>query len=344
MLTVTLYTRTGCHLCEAAKADLQAIQSEIPHQLVEIDLDAQPDFQQKYALEIPVVQVGPYTLKAPFDRQKLRMTLGAAQDRKSQLERVGDEVYQRRVERGARLTRADRFSMWFSNHYLLVFNLLVFIYVGLPFLAPVLYRAGAELPANAIYRVYGGLCHQLSYRSFFLFGDQLVYPRAKAGLDDLMTFQQATGLDESGLIAARTFIGNDEVGYKVALCERDVAIYGGILIFGVVFSLTGRRWKSLPIVVWVLIGLLPIGVDGVSQLLGEVLRQPGLDGLGFLTSILPDRESTPFLRLLTGFLFGFSTAWFGYPLVEETMQDARRLLTVKFARLSAKSDENAEKV
>ncbi|MBN1668402.1 MAG: DUF2085 domain-containing protein [Anaerolineales bacterium] len=334
MLTVTLYTRSGCHLCETAKADLQSLQAEIPHRLVEIDIDSQPDFQRQYALEIPVIQAGPYTLKAPFDRQKLRMTLGAAQDRKAQLEKVGDPAYQRRVERGGRLTKADRFSMWFSNHYLWVFNILVFLYVGLPFLAPVLYRAGAEFPAQAIYKVYGGLCHQLSYRSFFLFGEQIVYPREKAGLEGLMTFQEATGLDESGLIAARNFIGNEVVGYKVALCERDVAIYGGILIFGLLFGLTGRRWKSLHILLWLLIGLLPIAVDGLSQLIGEMFRQPGLEFLDFLTNIVPDRESTPFLRTLTGFLFGFTTAWFGYPLVEETMQDARRLLAVKFARVT----------
>jgi uncharacterized membrane protein len=228
--------------------------------------------------------------------------------------------------------------MWFSNHYLWIFNILVFIYVGLPFLAPVLYRAGAEFPAQAIYKVYGGLCHQLSYRSFFLFGEQIVYPREKAGLEDLMTFQEATGLDESGLIAARNFIGNEVVGYKVALCERDVAIYGGILIFGLLFGLTGRRWKSLHVLLWLLVGLLPIAVDGLSQLIGEMLRQPGLEFLDSLANLVPDRESTPFLRMLTGFLFGFSTAWFGYPLVEETMQDARRLLTVKFARIT-KQDE-----
>jgi uncharacterized membrane protein/glutaredoxin len=338
MLTVTLYTRPGCHLCEDAIADLQALQSEIPHRLVEIDIESQPELLEQYLVEIPVVKVGPYILKAPFDQRKLRMTLGAAQDRKQQLEQVGDKAYQKRVERGSQITKADRFSMWFSNHYLLVFNLFVIIYLGLPFLAPVLYRSGAELPAKVIYRIYGGLCHQLSYRSFFLFGEQPVYPRAKAGLDEYLSFQEATGLDESGLVAARNFIGNDVVGYKVALCERDVAIYGAILIFGVIFSLTGRRWKSLPIWLWLLIGIAPIGIDGFSQLLGELFNNSNLEVLNFLGRLLPDRESTPFLRTLTGFLFGFSTAWFGYPLVEETMRDARSLLATKFTQVKSRPD------
>ena len=139
-----------------------------------------------------------------------------------------------------------------------------------------------------------------------------------------MSYDVATGLDENDLWEARRFIGNEKIGYKIALCQRDVAIYGGILIFGLLFSLTGRRIKSLNIILWILIGLVPIGVDGVSQIISQT-------PLG----ILPYRESTPFLRTLTGFLFGFTTAWFGYPLVEETMRDARTLMVKKFAKVAA---------
>jgi hypothetical protein len=46
---------------------------------------------------------------------------------------------------------------------------------------------------------------------------------------------------------------------------------------------------------------------------------------------LPYRESTPFLRVLTGFLFGFGTAWFAFPNVEDSMRETRQLLTKKFA-------------
>ena len=84
--------------------------------------------------------------------------------------------------------------------------------------------------------------------------------------------------------------------------------------------------------------LVPIGVDGVSQLLGELFSRSGLDALGFMANLIPNRESTPFLRVLTGFLFGFTTAWFGYPLVEETMRDARSLLAAKFARVTGKPE------
>jgi hypothetical protein len=38
---------------------------------------------------------------------------------------------------------------------------------------------------------------------------------------------------------------------------------------------------------------------------------------------------------MTGAIFGFMTAWYGLPIVEETMRDARRSLLVKFKKLSA---------
>ena len=121
------------------------------------------------------------------------------------------------------------------------------------------------------------------------------------------------------MLAARAFIGNAQLGYKVALCERDVAIYGGILIFGLVFSLLRKRLKAIHWLVWILIGIVPIGIDGFSQL----ISQPPL-------SLIPFRESTPFLRVLTGLLFGLITAWFGYPYVEESMVENRKYLVGKF--------------
>jgi hypothetical protein len=52
---------------------------------------------------------------------------------------------------------------------------------------------------------------------------------------------------------------------------------------------------------------------------------------------LPYRESTPTLRLLTGSLFGFGTAWFGLPYVEESMRETREILIRKFSISSKKN-------
>jgi uncharacterized membrane protein len=331
MILVTLYSRQDCHLCEEAKTDLEALQGVVPHKLLVMDIDRDRKLQEEFGLEIPVVAAGPFRLKAPFTRQDLQVMLAAAQDRERHIDLVENSPRLAELRQGSVWTKADSFNLWLARHYMALFNLLVFLYLGFAFLAPTLMKAGVESPANLLYKAYGLVCHQLAYRSFFLYGEQAYYPREAAGISGVMTFSEATGLDESNkaasIFAARNYPGSEEMGYKIALCQRDIAIYGGILLFGLLFSMTGFRLKPLPWYIWLALAIVPIGLDGFSQL----LSQPPL---GFL----PYRESTPFLRVLTGFLFGFLTAWFGYPLVEETMADTRKLMTTKRQRLSQAAD------
>lgn len=323
MISVTLYRNNECHLCEDTIADLQALQENIPHLLTVVNIEGKKELERVYALDIPVVEVGPYRLKAPITRQDLEITLKAASEREREIQ----SLHLATLSHARPVTRGDRFTGWFANHYILVLNLIVLIYVGLPFLAPALMAAGLNAPAGVIYKVYSATCHQFAFRSWFLFGEQAAYPREAAHVAGLVPYGIATGLNEEDQFESRAFFGNPSVGYKVALCQRDVAIYGGILAFGLLFGLTGRRVKSLPWYLWIVFGMLPIAMDGLSQL----LSQPPLNAF-ISPEILSYRESTPFLRTLTGFLFGFTTAWFGYPLVEETMADTRRFIQEKMQR------------
>jgi len=321
VITVTLYSREDCHLCDEAKEALLTLQEQVPHRLVEVDIDGDRKLRDAFGDTIPVIEAGPYQLKAPFNSTDIEITLRAAAQREHELENLEQASYPVDKTGVVSWTRSDSFSSWLSRHYVMLLNLLVIIYLGLPILAPALMAAGYTTPAATIYRLYGFVCHQFAFRSWFLFGGQAAYPRQAVVFDGGLSYGQATGLDESDQFGARQFLGNPVVGYKVALCQRDVAIYGGILLFGLVFSLTGRRIKSLPWYWWVVVGIIPIAMDGLSQL----LSQPPL-------AFFPYRESTPFLRTLTGLAFGFTTAWFGYPLVEETMADMRRYLDGKRQR------------
>ena len=330
MLTVTLYARKDCGLCDEAKAELAALENEFPHRLAEVDIESDPALLKKYLVSIPVLEIGPYTLTAPITKEQLRMTLGAASDRRGQLEKIGGSAYEARVRRGQEITTSDRISNWISRHYLLLLNLFMAIYVGLPFLAPTLMKAGLELPARAIYTIYSPLCHQFGFRSFFLYGEQIAYPLEEAKVTGLKTFEEITGFKDLSnpnsisRLQARQFVGNETVGYKVALCERDVAIYFGLLLFGVIFGLTKRRIPPLHWALWLFIGLGPIGLDGFSQLFSQF-------NFPWLSQIIAYRESTPFLRVLTGALFGLSTAWFAYPYIEESMAETRQFFIKKFA-------------
>ncbi len=204
----------------------------------------------------------------------------------------------------ARLSHAvDRLAVWLAQHWLALFNALVAVFVGLPFLAPVLMHVGAAGPARVIYAIYAPTCHQLPERSFFLFGPRGVYTELELETQG----EIPAGLNIFQRQALR-FIGTPETGYKVAICERDTAIYGAILVSGLLFGvlrtpLARRRARlpKMPLWMYVLV-LLPAAVDGGSQLVGL-------------------RESTWLLRLITGGLFGAGTVWLAYPYVQEAMAD-----------------------
>jgi len=330
MLNVTLYTRDHCELCDQVKKDLKDLEDKFPHHLAEVNIDSDPTLKEKYGDQIPVVEIGPYKLKAPITPQALEMTLGAANDRRGQLEKVGGEKYQERVRKGEKISRSDRVYFWIAQHYLAVINWLVFVYVGLPFLAPTLMKIGAEVPAKIIYTIYSPLCHQFAFRSFFLFGEQPYYPIKEAGMIGVKTLEQVTGFQNLAdpfnvsRLYARQFIGNAALGYKVAVCERCVAIYAAILLFGLIYGPLKRRIPSLHWALWFVIGIVPIAIDGFWQLLSQF-------NWSWLVTYMPYYESTPFMRVLTGGLFGFMTAWFAFPSIEESMKDTREVLIKKFA-------------
>ena len=54
---ITLYTRPGCHLCDAMRAIAEPIAREARAAFEELDVDADPVAAARYDLEIPVLCV-----------------------------------------------------------------------------------------------------------------------------------------------------------------------------------------------------------------------------------------------------------------------------------------------
>lgn len=253
----------------------------------------------------------------------------------------------------------DRMVYWISRHWLGLFNGVIFLYVALPILAPVLMNAGVERPARVIYRVYSPLCHQMAQRSFFLFGEQSVYPREIAGTDLIpieaytATIPEFSNVDDGDwpafFVAARRFVGNEQMGFKMALCERDIGIYGFVLIGGLVYAMLRNRIRirPLPFILFVVIGIGPIAIDGFSQLFSYWVTPAGggqASGfLGWVQGFLQMRESTPTIRALTGGLFGFTLAWLAYPQVEIGMRGTERQLAEKLRRIDDPSPPAQDK-
>jgi len=61
-MTVTFYTRRGCHLCDDAKRVLQAVREKSAFDLAEIDIDTDPELVREYGWDVPVIEIGEETL------------------------------------------------------------------------------------------------------------------------------------------------------------------------------------------------------------------------------------------------------------------------------------------
>ncbi len=246
-----------------------------------------------------------------------------------------------------------RINLWIyklARNWLKIVMLILAIYVTLPWIAPTFAKLGLNGPANVLYTLYSPFCHQFAFRSVFLYGEQPFYPRGVADtdykafeeyaveseafiaeyqywysfyrqginpapptIDDLQEFSVAQQ------IAARHFIGDETTGYKTTLCARDVAIYTMIFIGGLIYSLFRWRIRPLPFLLYIFVGLGPIGLDGFSQLLGY----PPFNFWAV-------RETEPFFRVVTGGIFGLMSAWLGFPYIERSMQDTIDQLRLKF--------------
>ncbi len=56
-MTVTLYTRRGCHLCDAAKGVIDRARARVAFDYEECDIDADPEWLRLYNEEVPVIAI-----------------------------------------------------------------------------------------------------------------------------------------------------------------------------------------------------------------------------------------------------------------------------------------------
>ncbi len=240
----------------------------------------------------------------------------------------------------------DRFAMWLGQHWLAAFLVAYGVIVFAPFLAPVFMHLGATGPAEALYFFYSFLCHQLPERSLFFFGPKPMYTYA-----EIKTVWPLDGFE--GL---RQFIGNAQMGYKMAWSDRMISTYGGLWLGGLIYALLGKRAPRVSLLVWVLVGILPIGLDGVSHMLNDVLA--GTTGTGFrdtnswlqaLTlNTLPSSfyagdqlgSFNSWARWITGFAFSITTVLAAFPLIERSMHELADSAQYAQARAQLRSAES----
>ena len=136
---------------------------------------------------------------------------------------------------------------------------------------------------GALQAIYAPTCHQLASRS-------LCYFENGSLMDCAQPNQGVTGR------AAEVFSNGIE-GFRFPVCARDLGIYGAMLFGAIAFALLrGAGDRRVPNIIYFVILLVPIAIDGGTQLLGF-------------------RESTNTLRLVTGALAGIAVPFYMIPIL-----------------------------
>jgi len=169
--------------------------------------------------------------------------------------------------------------------YMLVMALFTLPIFITPFLA-----AGGNSSADGIYWFYGLTCHQQASRSICYFPDSGI-----SDCSDVPAHYRAYAVEKEGI-----------TGYPFPVCARDVGIYFAALLSGILLLLLKKTDVNVvPNPAWFIIALIPIGLDGGTQLLGW-------------------RESTNLLRLLTGGIAGFAFSFYCVPLLNRALPNIKK--------------------
>ena len=244
-------------------------------------------------------------------------------------------------QRHAKLSRIRRLLRWCLEHWILLFSLLFAVMNLLPFIAPIFMQLGWTAAARVIYIIYSPLCHQMAQRSFFLFGEQAMHNIAELPVS-------ISGNTVSDMVALRSFIGNPDLGWKVAWSDRMVYMYGTVLLAAIFFGLL-RHHRRLhpPRFGMVALLLMPLAVDGTSHLLSDI-NGGLLEGFRYANPWLADWTGhllpgwfyqgdaigsfNSWMRLISGIGFGFACVWFAFPYLD-------RSISLTLAELSSETSQ-----
>jgi len=160
--------------------------------------------------------------------------------------------------------------------------------IAVPIFITPLFLFGNSNLFNSIHQLYSPLCHQITSRSFCYFPSSA-------------TIEDCYSKSELKMNKERIVSKNGNVGYKFPVCSRDVGFYLFAFLGGIFLSMIDiYRNNEPPNSLWLILALIPIGLDGGTQLIGM-------------------RESTNLIRLITGSIAGFILPFYIIPMLNKIM-------------------------
>jgi uncharacterized membrane protein len=212
----------------------------------------------------------------------------------------------------------NRQARWFVRHWLLVINIILGIYVTLPYLAPLLMYYGYTTVANYIYFAYRMTCHQLPSRSYTIFEHQVAVCHRCTAI--------WIGILLGGFIFL--FIRRTIPFHWLVLVLIPMGLDGGTQLAGLLYEvLPGWILTGFAVSVWLLLTAI-LWMAGVSRWQYYVFVLCFPLGMIFVHLGGP-RSSNWLLRSITGGLFGLAYAWLLFPAMQETFQEYQENLAKK---------------
>ena len=90
MISMVLYSRPSCHLCDEMKAVVNRVARQMPVALAEVDITTDPELEARYGIEIPVLMIdGKKAAKYRITEDDLRRILASRSGGPGESDRPG---------------------------------------------------------------------------------------------------------------------------------------------------------------------------------------------------------------------------------------------------------------
>jgi len=254
--------------CWQLQSVLGVFEQKYPFTLSVLNIGQDKFLRQAYQGKLPCLEIGPFTLSGTINSNTLENALYEAQFRLAASQVLKTQKSRKSASKPPRFTIGIVFPYGFlSITFPLSSSSLLFSLVFFSCAYPHEIRS-----ASSCAKHLQGLSHLLSPISFsvhFSLRPTSCLSSTISRCKRVNLFWASHWVERNQFCYSSAFIGNPNIGYKLALCQRDLAIQSAILIFTLLFALSHQKIKPVPILIWAVLGFLPIILDGSTQLLSQ---------------------------------------------------------------------------